>query len=55
MTLELGKISGAHIEPRVQLYVPKEETFPVPLKYIDMTRASCTNLDVLQEKRIDDC
>ena len=21
-----------HIEPRVQLYVPKEESFPVPLK-----------------------
>ena len=33
-----------HVEPRVQLYVPKEETFPIPLKYID----------VLQEKRIDD-
>ena len=23
-----------HNEPRVQLYVPKEETFPIPLKYI---------------------
>ena len=43
-----------HIEPRVQLYVPKEETFPIPLKYIDVTRSSFTNLDVLQEKRIDD-
>ena len=41
------------MEPRVQLYVPKEETFPIPLKYIDITR-SFTNLDVLQEKRIDD-
>ena len=27
-----------HIEPRVQLYVQKEETFHVPLKYIDVTR-----------------
>ena len=43
-----------HIEPRVQLYVPKEETFPIPLKYIDATRATYTNLYVLQEKRIDD-
>ena len=43
-----------HIEPRVQLYVPKKETFPIPLKYIDMTRATYTNLDVLQERRIDD-
>ena len=38
-----------HVEPRVQLYVPKEETFPIPLKYIDVTRTTHTNLDVLQE------
>ena len=38
------------MEPRVQLYVPKDETFPIPLKYIDVTRATYTNLDVLQEK-----
>ena len=43
-----------HNEPRVQLYVPKEETFPAPLKYIDVTRSTHTDLDVLQEKRIDD-
>ena len=43
-----------HIEPRVPLYVPKEETFPIPPKYIDVTTATYTNLDVLQEKRIDD-
>ena len=43
-----------HVEPRVQLYVAKEETFPIPLKYTDVTRAICTKLDVLQG-RIDDC
>ena len=43
-----------HNEPRVQLHVPKEETFPIPLKYIDVARSSHTDLDVLQEKRIDD-
>ena len=43
-----------HNEPRVQLYVPQEETFPIPLKYIDVTRATHTDLDVSQEKRIDD-
>ena len=43
-----------HVEPRVQLRVPKEETFPIPLKYIDVTRGTHTNLDVLQEKRSDD-
>ena len=39
----------------VHLFVPKEETFPIPLKYIDVPRATNTNLDVLQEKRVDDC
>ena len=44
-----------HNEPRVQLHVSREETFPVPLKYIDVTRSTHTDLDVLQQKRIDDC
>ena len=43
-----------HVEPRVQLYVPKEETFPITLKQIDVTRTTHTNLKVLQESRIDD-
>ena len=43
-----------HIEPRVQLYVPKEETFSIPLKYIDVARSTHTDLDIAQEKRIDD-
>ena len=43
-----------HVEPRVELYSLKEESFPIPLKYIDASRTSHTNLDVKQEKRIDD-
>ena len=43
-----------HVEPRVKLYSPKEESFPVPLKYIDVSRTTHTNLDVKQERRIDD-
>ena len=43
-----------HVEPRVNLYSPREESFPVPLKHIDVSRTTCTNLDVKQEKRIDD-
>ena len=43
-----------HVEPRVILYVPTEESFPVPLKYIDVSRTTRTNLDVMQEHRIDD-
>ena len=43
-----------HTEPRVQLFVPKEEAFPIPVKYIDVTRSTHADLDVMQEKRIDD-
>ena len=42
-----------HVEPRVELYSPREESFPIPLKYI-VSRTTHTNLDVKQEKRIDD-
>ena len=43
-----------HVEPRVKLYSPREESFPIPLKYIDVSRTAHTNLDVKQETRIDD-
>ena len=43
-----------HVEPKVKLYSPREESFPIPLKYIDVARSTHTNLDVKQEKRIDD-
>ena len=43
-----------HVEPTVKLYSPREESFPIPLKYIDVSRTTHTNLDVKQEKRIDD-
>ena len=43
-----------HVEPRVKLYLPREESFPIPLKYIDVSRSTHTNLDVKQEKRVDD-
>ena len=35
--------------------MPKEETFTIPLKYIDVTRSTQTDLDVMEEKKIDDC
>ena len=43
-----------HVEPRVKLYSPREESFPIPLKYIDASRTTRTNLDVMQERHIDD-
>ena len=42
------------VELRVKLYSPREESFPIPLKYIDVSRTTHTNLDVKQERRIDD-
>ena len=47
-------IYSHHVEPRVKLYSPREESFPIPLRYIDVSRTTHTNLDVKQEKRIDD-
>ena len=41
-----------HVEPRVELYMPTEESFPSPLKYIDVTRTTHTSLVVLLEKQI---
>ena len=43
-----------HVEPRVKLYVPREESCPIPLKHIDVTRNTFSSLDVLLEKSIDD-
>ena len=43
-----------HVEPRVKLYMPKEETFLIPLKYIDVTRITNNSLDVKLEKQIED-
>ena len=43
-----------HVEPRVKLYSPREESSPIPLKYIDVSRTTHTKLDVKQERRIDD-
>ena len=43
-----------HVEPRVKLYSLREEPFPIPLKYIDVSRTTHTNLDVKQEKCVDD-
>ena len=48
-----GLICRHHIEPRFQLYVPKEETFRKSIViYIDVTRSTYFDLDVLQEKRL---
>ena len=43
-----------HVVPRDKLYMPREESFPIPLRYFDVTGSAHTTLDVLQESRIDD-
>ena len=43
-----------HVESKVKLYSLREESFTIPLKYIDVSRTTRTNLDVEQERRIDD-
>ena len=43
------------VEPRVKLYMPREESYPIPLQYIDVSTTTHMNLDVMRESRIDDC
>ena len=38
----------------VKLHMPREESVPIPLKYIDVTRNTHTSLNELLEKNIDD-
>ena len=53
-SIEGSCIHRHHVEPGVQLYVPKEEGFPIPLRYIDVIRRTRATSDMLQENRIDD-
>ena len=47
-------IDRHHVVLRVKRYVLKEGSFPIPLKYIDVTRTTYASLDVLLEKHIDE-
>ena len=42
-----------HVEPRVKLYVPTEESSTNPLQHIDVTGPTDTTLDVMSEKHIE--
>ena len=37
--------SVIYVDPRIQLYVPEKESFPLPLRYIDVVRRTHTTLD----------
>ena len=43
-----------HVESRVKLHVPTEESSLIPLKDIDVTRTTDTTSDVMSEKHIED-
>ena len=47
-------LSSSHWTSSSNSTCRREETFPFPLKYMDVTRSVHTDLDVMQEKRIDD-
>ena len=38
-----------HVEPRVKIHSPREELFPIPMKYIDVSRTTHANLDVKRD------
>ena len=38
-----------HVEPRVKLYRTRKESFPIPLKHIDVSRSTQTTLDVCKK------
>ena len=63
MMVKLGMISGPFqailfivitLNPKSKLYVPREESFPIPLTYIDFSRNTHTSFVVMLEKSIDD-
>ena len=39
-----------HVEPRVKPYSPREESFPIPLKYIDVSRTTHTQTWMLSKR-----
>ena len=52
-SMEEDFIHRHHVEPRCQLHVPRN--FPNPTEiYTGVTKTTHTNLDVFQEKRVDD-
>ena len=49
-----GFIYRHHVVPRVKLYMPRGDTFPISLKFIDVTKNTHTSSDVMLEISIDD-
>ena len=51
-SIERDFIYRHHGEPQVQLHAPQEESVPIPLKHIDVTKATHTNLGFFCKKAV---
>ena len=49
MMRKLKLIYRHHVEPRVKMHMPKEESFPFPLKFVGVTRNTSSSLVVMLE------
>ena len=47
-------INRHHADLRITLYAPDEKTFPVQLKYIDVTKQTKIDIDSVSESTIND-
>ena len=47
-SIQVDLIYCHHIEPRVPLYVPRKESYPIPLN-CDVLSATCADLEIAQE------
>ena len=43
-----------HVMDREKVFVPRDDAFPILLTYIDVVQHTRTNLDVLQESKLDE-
>ena len=53
-SIEGNYICRYQVEQRAKLHVAREESFPMPLRHIDVIRRTHATLDVEQESRTDD-
>ena len=48
------RLTRVHVDQRLNLYCPTENDLPIPIRYIDVTRKTITNLDNDKENEIED-
>ena len=51
LSLEGNYIYRHHVEPRDQLYAPKVESFPIPLRYFGVIKRAHTSLKRIETRR----